>query len=40
MLAALIACALPGAAGAQSECGLTPASWVFCAGFEEGNFNQ
>jgi hypothetical protein len=40
LLAAIIACALPGAAGAQSECGLTPASWVFCTGFEEGSFDQ
>lgn len=35
---ALPACMLPAAAAAQAECGGAPGAWVFCTGFEEGNF--
>jgi hypothetical protein len=31
-------CILPAVAVAQSECGRSGADWVFCTGFEEGNF--
>lgn len=40
LLAVLLACALPAAVGAQSECASAPAAWVFCTDFEEGDFDQ
>lgn len=36
--AAILSCALPALASAQTECADAPAAWVFCTGFEEGDF--
>lgn len=37
-IAMLLACVLPAATMAQPECDSAPSAWVFCTGFEEGNF--
>jgi hypothetical protein len=38
LIAALLACVPPAVVAAQPECGTAPGDWVFCTGFEEGNF--
>lgn len=37
--AACLACILPAVADAQPECNDAPGAWVFCSGFEEGDFD-